>query len=369
MALRGIKVLEMAYLLPGPFATQMLADMGADVIKIEDPKGDGLRAMADMPGAETMFAALNRGKKSVVVDLLKEEGKFNLSKLMGTADVVVQGFRPGALDRFGFAPHQLREKFPSLVVCSITGYGLNGPLSQRAGHDLNYLALAGVLGNASTPAVLPVQVADIAGGAYPAVVQILAALHMRHSTKKGCLIDVSMTDNAHSMLVLSQSASRGVGMDLDKGLFPLCGSVPCYAIYATKDGRHFTIGALEPQFWKRCVAALGAPELETKALAFGPEADVVKEKIQSIFSAKTFDEWREIFSKVDAMVEPVLSPNEAANSPHGLARNYELLYGKKAFPSLPLQMDGDALVVPRGGKDERKVPKIGEHNSELLSKL
>eukprot|EP00698_Gefionella_okellyi_P004962 TRINITY_DN14574_c0_g1_i1.p1 TRINITY_DN14574_c0_g1~~TRINITY_DN14574_c0_g1_i1.p1 ORF type:complete len:274 (+),score=39.07 TRINITY_DN14574_c0_g1_i1:106-927(+) len=206
--LAGVRVLDLTRLLPGPFATQILADLGAEVIKVEDSGGgDYVRGFAPTlsDGQSALYHACNRGKKSVVLDFRKPNELAAFQQLVDTADVVIEGFRPGVLAKFGIAPRQLLQRKPSLVICSLTGYGQDGPYVNRAGHDNGYLALAGVLGSLPNPQLPPLQIADLGAGAWPAAAQIMAGLYRKKCTGKGCVIDVSMMDNAYALNVVGNS--------------------------------------------------------------------------------------------------------------------------------------------------------------------
>jgi alpha-methylacyl-CoA racemase len=364
--LKGVRVVQLASLLPGPLCGRLLSSLGAEVTVVEPaPKGDPLRALDGPlePISGPMFAALNRGKRSVVVDLKLEADRALVDKMAGDADVFIWSVRPGSLAAAGFEPGDLRRRHPNLIVAAITGYGLDGPLRRRAGHDLNYLARAGVLGMMSqdswdvegragdgqrTTATrvvnagpLPVQVADVAGGAYPAAMQILACLYYREKQLRaptqgvgmdglpghGCVIDVSMSECSASMLLLSEAARVAAKdiIDLSNGNFPLCGGAPCYQLYPTKDRRLLAIGALEPPYWRRAVRALGLEPQEyfvkTRVqYATGTVRDEVMARIAAQTRLKTLAEWTDIFDRVDAMVDPVLLPSEAAASAHTQAR-------------------------------------------------
>jgi len=309
--LDGVRVLDLSRLLPGPFATQLLCDLGAEVIKVEDPQGgDYLRwtppLLAD--GTSVLFHALNRGKQSVALDLKSDEGRAVFLRLCEGADVVVEGFRPGVLDKLGLGPALLRARFPRLVICSISGFGQSGVLRHRAGHDVNYIARAGALALMKTPALLPVQVADLAAGAWPAAMQICAALVGRARTGDGALIDVDMTAGVTGLLAMLL-ARVAVGERVDGGRDLLVGKVPCYDVYATADG-HLAVGALEPRFWAAFCQALARPELIDRGFDDDDGEDGARAIITAQLATKTTSAWMEAFSAVDCCVEPVLSPEQ-----------------------------------------------------------
>jgi alpha-methylacyl-CoA racemase len=368
--LAGVRVLDLTRLFPGPFATQILRDMGAEVIKIEDSNGgDYMRMSPPLCEDETSatFHAINRGKKSMLLNLKKPNDRAVFLELCQTADVLVEGFRPGVMAKLGLSPELLRQKFPSLVICSISGYGQTGPDALRAGHDLNYLARAGVLGQMKKPAVLPVQVADIAAGAYPAVVQILAGLRRREKFNQGSLIDVSMADCSFALMALpvARRAVDGVSMAFETDV--LVGSIPCYDVYETKDGGHITVGALEPKFWEPLVESLGLSELN--AFATGAEGVRVKQQLQKVFSSRTAREWREWLKDRDLMVEVVNASDEVWKRDPQLASRPLTLKLKVSqdgpeyeFARTPLNMSDLEPVAQRG-------PRLGEHTAQLLREL
>jgi len=369
--LAGVRVLDMSRLLPGPFASLILRDLGAEVIKVEDSEGgDYVRYNPPVidDGNSVVFHALNRGKKSVVFNLKKKEHVQQFKQLVATADVVLESFRPGVLARLGLGPEQLLSEFPWLVLCSISGYGQTGPDTLKAGHDINYLAQAGVLGMMKTPSVLPVQVADVCSGALPAVVQILAALRRTEREGKGAIIDVSMTDNSYTLLLMPQAKFSATGELIGAGRDTLSGGLPCYDVYKTKDG-FYSVGALEPKFWKPLVESLGLPELASPAFQFaqGEEGDQVRAQVQAKFASKTNGEWVRHFEKVDACVEPILRPEEVSKRQPQLAArelDIEVRVGERmvSLPKTPLRMTGVKHVAEPG-------PLIGQHTEEILEEL
>ena len=351
-------------MLPGPFCTQLLADLGAEVIKVEEPNGgDYLRHMPPQldDGTCVLFHALNRGKKSVCLDL-KAAGDAELfRKLVKTADVVVESFRPGVLDKLGLSPASLLQLHPRVVVCSISGYGQSGAYRLRAGHDVNYLARAGALGMPRSPDVLPVQVADLAGGAFPAALQILAALLGRAQSGQGALIDVSMTHNVFGLLSPSLSRAAAGESPLGGGRDVLVGRVPCYAVYPTKDG-YISVGSLEPKFWQGLCAALEMPELLDKGMDHDVAADAVRTVLEHKFRERTSAEWHAHFAGHDVCVEVVRSPEEALASGEFPTVDVEIA-GKKV--ALPVPPPGIAGVTPVNVR----APLLGEHTRAVLDSL
>ncbi|HET8706644.1 MAG TPA: CaiB/BaiF CoA-transferase family protein, partial [Pseudomonadales bacterium] len=313
---------------PGPFASMFLSDLGADVIRIESPsRPDMVRLLPPSDGGVgACHAFLNRSKRSLSLDLKNPAGVEVIKSLVKEYDIVLEQFRPGVMDRLGVGYEALKAINPGVIYCSITGYGQTGPFKDRAGHDLNYLAIAGVLGyngrKASGPAPINVQVADVAGGSFHAVMGILAAVIHRSKTGEGQFVDVSMTDAAFSLHALTAPPALVGGLEPGLENTQLNGGT-FYDCYETQDGRYMSVGGLEPQFFLQFVSALGHPEWAPKGVMISPDVQKpLKEDIAAIMKTKTFAEWSEIFAKLDACVEPVLSFTEATVSPQAQARNF-----------------------------------------------
>ncbi|MBW2464240.1 MAG: CoA transferase [Deltaproteobacteria bacterium] len=318
-ALDGLRVLDLSRLLPGPYATMVLRDLGASVDKVEEPRGgDYMRAFPPhVGGMNATFVGLNRGKRSLSLDLKKDEGREAFLRLVAHYDVVVESFRPGVMERLGLGYSVLQQKNPRLVYCAITGYGQDGPLSQRAGHDLNYLARAGVLGitgpGDGPPQVHGVQIADVGGGSLYAVVGILAALTARESTGKGRFVDVSMCEGSMAMALYGLTSHFG-GLPLPRGEGILMGGIAPYRTYRTKDGGAVALAALEPKFW-RSFCKIAGLEASMEALAPGPHQEGWIKKVAAAIAEKTRDEWAELAAAADCCLEPVLTPDEALADP------------------------------------------------------
>lgn len=325
--LSSLKVLDFSALLPGPFGTMLLADMGAEVVRIESPtRPDMVRALPPMDdGVSVCHAFLNRSKKSLAIDLKKPEGVELVKKLVQEYDIVVEQFRPGVMDRLGVGYEALKAANPRVIYCSITGYGQDGPYRDRAGHDMNYLSIAGITGyngrKASGPAPINVQVADVAGGSFHAVMGILAAVVHRTQTGEGQYIDISMTDAAFSMHALTAPPALVANQQPEIEATQLNGG-SFYDCYETKDGRWFSVGGLEPQFFMQFCAAIGKPELSSKGLVLVPDVVAeVKREIALAMKQKTFAEWSAVFAAIDSCTEPVLSFAEACEHPQIRARH------------------------------------------------
>jgi crotonobetainyl-CoA:carnitine CoA-transferase CaiB-like acyl-CoA transferase len=366
--LAGVRVLDLTRLFPGPFATWILADLGADVVKVEDPRGgDWLRSLPPLRGEQSdAYHALNRGKRSVALDLRHPAGAAAFLRLAARADAVVESFRPGVLDRLGIGFSALRGANPRVVLCSISGYGQDGPYAARAGHDLDYCAFAGVLGAngpPDRPLPLGVQVADVAGGAWPAVAGILAALLRARAAGEGAHVDVSMTEGALAMLALMDGIAEGRGAPTARGRELLNGGAACYGVYRTKDGRFVALGALEPKFFETFCAAVGRPELAPRQLdddGAGPRAE-----LEAIFASRTRAEWEAFAAAYDVCLAPVLEGDEPRADPQLRARG--------AFVDVPAPREGRAIraiASPVRLRDEavapRPAPALGEHGDEIL---
>ena len=344
----------------------VLADLGAQVDKVEDPAGgDYLRLMPpQVAGMNAVFHALNRGKRSVVLDLKKVEARAAFLELVAGYDVLVESFRPGVLDKLGLGYAVLAEKNPRLVYCAITGYGQTGPMALRAGHDLDYLARAGVLAltgpEGGAPQVPGVQVADIGGGALFAVAGILAAIVARGVTGRGRLVDVSMCEGALSFGIFGLMSRYG-GMGTVGGADVLGGGIAPYNTYRTKDGKSVALGALEPKFWMAFCAGVGLP-LDVEALVPGAHQAECKRKVAELIAARTRDEWATFAEQHDCCLEPVLEPHELLDDPQHKAR--------EMFTTATLA-GGASLPIPRtpiaaAGQQATPAPAQGAHTREVL---
>jgi len=359
-------VLDLTRLLPGPVATQHLADLGADVVKIEDTgEGDYARTMGARPGETSAFFRLvNRNKRALRLDLKNPEGVAVFRRLTLSADVVIEGFRPGVMDKLGLGYEALAALNPRLVFCSISGYGQDGPYAQRAGHDINYVGYAGVLDQIGTaggpPAVPNFQIGDLLGGALAPLVGLLAAVIDARATGRGRHVDVAMTDAvfAHAVFplagLLARLAPPPRGADL------LSGGVPCYGVYATADGRHMAVGALERKFWERLCDTLGRPDLKPFHLDFGAKGEQAKRELAAVFASKTQAEWSAIFDPVDCCVTPVLHIGEALDNAQLRARG--MVVEVDGLPQLapPWKLGDFEFAI------ERAAPAPGQHSEEIL---
>lgn len=343
LPLSGIRVLDLSTLLPGPLATLLLAEAGAEVVKIERPGlGDEMRSYSPKLGeASANYAVLNRGKRAFAMDLKDPTDVARVLAAAADADIVVEQFRPGVADRLGIGYASVRAVNPDVIYCSISGYGPDGPSSKRAGHDLTYLAESGLLGVVrgadGAPVLPPTVIADIAGGTYPALVNILLALRVRDQQGEGAHLHISMAHNLQ-MLAYGYFASHQGGAGWPKpGAELLTGGSPRYHVYATADGGHVAVAALEAKFWERFTELLDLP-LDAREDA-GREREVIAH-VSAILGAETTAHWREVFAREDVCVSVVATYTEAVeaglmdtDSPHRLA------YGVDEVGALPLPLD------------------------------
>lgn len=365
-SLTGLRVLDLSRLLPGPYLTMVLSDLGADVVKVEDPRlGDYLRSMP--PGRDGVggrFLAVNRDKRSIAVDLKVPAQREVFLALVEKADVVIESFRPGVMAKLGVGWDVLAARNPRLVMCSLSGYGQSGPYRERAGHDLNYVALAGVLamnGPAAGAPVPPgVQIADMASGLWGAV-GVLAALVGRERGQAGRWIDVSMCEAAMALLA-AELGNLQFGSRPTRGVELLNGGVACYGVYETKDGKYLSVAGLEPKFWAAFNVAIGRPVDPSELVAPPERQAVVRAEIAAILKTKTRAEWEPIFAATDAACEPVLEPEELAAHPLHVAR--------RAFYGVPHAVVGESVQVrtPVGQPSAKSTgPQLGQHTREVLT--
>lgn len=363
--LAGVRVLDLSRLLPGPVATLHLADLGADVVKIEDTgAGDYARTMGDgRDGVSWFFRAVNRNKRGLTLDLKQSAGCEVLQRLVASADVLVESFRPGVMDRLGVGYAALAAINPRLVYCAITGYGQDGPWALRAGHDLNYIAQAGVLeqtGSAGGPPAIPaLQIGDLLGGAMSAVAAILAALYRARATGEGGFVDVAMAESvlAHNLFPLF--ALQAGGEPPPRGGDLLTGGHANYGVYRTADGRYMAVGALEEKFWQLFSDAVGRPEWTPRYAETATPA--LRGELEALFATRTQAEWTALFERVDCCVTPVLTTAEAIAHPQAQARAMSCRADGMTQYAPPFRISGWDFAV------ERPAPAPGEHADALLA--
>ena len=372
MRLDGVRVLDLTRLLPGPYATQLLADAGADVIKVEDTDaGDYARHMPPTTdeGVGAVFGAVNRGKRSVALDLKTDRGREVFFALASNADVVIESFRPGVTGRLGVDYDSVSEHCPDVVYCSLTGYGQNGPDAERAGHDLNYIGLAGLLdmtreSTDETPRAPGYQIADMAGGLLAAFSVCSALLSRELGNTGGEYLDVSMTDAVVSFGQAIAPQALG-GSDPRPGETPFTGEYPCYDVYEAKDGKYVTLGALEPKFFDAFCAAVGRPELADEHMATDPAVrSALRAELESIFGERTRDEWVEFLLDVDTAFGGVYSPRESFEHPQLDQRGF-IHRPDDGSPRVGFPVRGSD--IPEGNDGD--LPRHGEHTETLLESV
>jgi alpha-methylacyl-CoA racemase len=377
-ALDGVRVLDLSRLLPGGFCSLLLSDFGADVVKVEDTgAGDYVRWSEPVyEGVEesarsALFLALNRGKRSIRLNLKSADGREALLRAVRDADVVLESFRPGVLDRLGVGYEAMRAVNPAIVYCAITGYGQDGPSRDRSGHDMNYLGLGGLLGltgeNGGPPVQAAGQIADLGGGALMAAFGILAALRERDRSGEGQLVDVSMTDGALSWLAMVAARYLADDVQPRRGELELAGGLVCYRPYACADG-WVTLGALEPKFWQEWCRGVGREDLIERQFD-GPGSDTHRE-VQAIFAARTREHWRAFASEHDCCLEPVLELDEALSSDLVRARKMVVELDQPGARR-PVRLLGVPVKLSRtpGDANRRPGPALGEHTREVLAAL
>jgi len=368
--LDGITILDLTRLLPGAVATMMLGDFGAEIIKIEEPGiGDPARhsrAGIKQPGA--YFLATNRNKRSVTINLKHERGREVFLKLVEKADALVEGFRPGVMDRLGVGYETLKALNPRLIYCAITGYGQDGPYRLRAGHDANYLSVAGLLSvngpKGGAPTLSGVQLADLAGGSLHAVMGVLLALQTRARTGEGQFVDVSMTDGSLSMMYVPFASFLANGAQPQRGNEGLSGRYACYQIYETKDGRYLSLGALEHKFWENACRVLGREDFIGKCFNDDAQEEMIA-AFREIFKTRTAAEWLAAFENVDTCVALVNDIAEMIEDPQikhrGLIAEIEHPTEgrlKQIAPTVKLSATPGEMRLPP--------PRLGEHTREVL---
>ena len=375
-ALEGLKVLDLTRLLPGGFCSLLLADFGADVVKVEDTgAGDYVRwAPPHYEGAEpsassALFLGLNRGKRSIRIDLKSAAGKDVLLRLVGSADVLLESFRPGVMDRLGVGYERLREENPGLVYCAITGYGQDGPNRARSGHDMNYLGLNGILGLTGEvdgpPISASAQIADLGGGAMMAVAGILIALQERGRSGEGQFVDCSMFDGSLSFLAMLAAEMLADGRVPRRGELRLAGGLVCYRPYRCADG-YVTLGALEPKFWAEFCRGVGREDL--LGHAFDPPGSDAHRAVGEIFAGRTREEWRAFASEHDCCMEPVLGLDEALECDLVAAREM-VVEVPQPGAERTVRLLGVPIKLSRTPGDPRRAPGpgLGEHTRDVLA--
>lgn len=370
--LTGIRILDLSRLLPGGYATLLMADLGADVIKIEEPaQGDYIRWMPPMVGEfSAAHIALNRNKRSVALNLKVPDGRAAFERLVADSDVVVESFRPSVMARLGLGQEHLRALNERLVYCAISGYGQDGPRSQVAGHDVNYIGYAGVLGitgeEGRRPVIPGVQIGDLAGGGMAAVIAVLAALVRRAATGKGDFCDISMMDGALSWLTMHAAEFVATKKIPERERMHLSGAYPCYRVYPAADG-WLSVGALEPQFWSALCDALERPDLAGDGFAVGDRRGQVIAELEELFATRTRAEWMAHLEGKDVCVAPINDLAEAFDDAQALARSMLVEADVRGHAWTHI---GNPIKVA-GNSDAQLVrsppPLLGEHTDAVLT--
>ncbi len=391
MPLQGVRVVDMSRLLPGPYCTQILADLGADVIKVEDPPtyGDYLRNEhpVSKDGQSPLFHFTNRGKRSIAMNLREQKDKDMFKKLLSASDVFVDSFRPGTLKKVtGYTQQELLAAFPHLIICSITGFGQEGEYSQHAGHDLNFLATSGALGMMRKPASPGIYIGDIGGGSYPAALQIIAALYGQKSRGKkvGCILDISMTHNTRAFLCLS-AAYELQKSAIEDNTNPLkqlgnlfhpsnnrgSGVEAGYTVYKTKDG-YMAVAGTENKFWNNTLVVLGLPKEPMASILQPKRNEELVSKLQDIFLTKTNDEWVNIIKEKGFVGETCITPVIIPTKEWFI--NEQTKVGQVVHVQIPnidtpVPMPGTSLSPMLSRQQTTVAPKLGQHTEEILEEL
>ena len=373
--LQGIRILDLTRLLPGPLATMLMADMGAEVIKIEDPNApDYVRNFPPYQNGESLnYLSLNRSKRSVLLDYRTDEGRATFFELINTADVVMEQFRPGYLANLGLGYEAARAHNPRIIYVSVTGYGQTGPYAHLAGHDINYVGLSGVLGmtgNADGPPVQSgVQLADIAGGSYMAVIGTLAALLARQQQGVGQHVDVSMTDGSMPLLQSVFAMHVGQMAGAVRGVAPLSGGLPNYGVYPCQDGRYVALGTLEPKFWAKFCRLVEKPDwIGFMAPQSPAQLSEHKRQITSLFVTRPQADWVAFGTEHDLLITPILDLADLEHDPHLMARQMILT------ETHPVAGDYQTIGVPikfsaTPARPGWPAPTLGEDTEAVLGDL
>lgn len=363
--LNGMRVLDLTRLLPGPFCTMLLADLGAEVIKVEDPySGDYLRNYPpQLDGMSATFRLLNRNKKSIALDLKRPRGLEIFVRLAAGADIVIEGFRPGAAARLGIDYESLCRVNPRLIYCSLSGFGQSGPYRDIAAHDINYVALAGMASlfpaHDGAPALPGIQLADVSGGLFAAIA-VLAAAVSRQRSGRGAFLDVSLFDSAAAWLLYLAGFFLASGEAPAPGATPLTGLFPCYNLYRAKDGRFISVGALEPKFWSNLCRFLGREDLIGSQYATGARGDEAKRALADIFATKSSEEWWRDLKSQEVCCAPVRDIRQVFEDPQ--LRQRGIVARVEDWDQLPPLFSPFSQRVGRA-------PRHGEHTLELLREL
>jgi crotonobetainyl-CoA:carnitine CoA-transferase CaiB-like acyl-CoA transferase len=381
LPLHGVQILDFTRLLPGPYCTLLLADLGADVIKVEPPlTGDPLRTLPDASaGANAYFKAVNRNKRSMTLNLRAEGARGVLHTLVSRADVVVESFRPETARGIGVDATSLLAVNPRLVHCAITGFGQTGPYAEQPGHDINYVALSGLLAldhptrpssademrdRVHTPQPSRAFIADIGGGAMSAAIGILAGLLRCARTGEGSSIDASMHDGSLAWLTFPAARTLASGDETASSAAPFNAHAACYNIYQTRDGRWMALGALEPKFWERFCDRIGRPDLAARQ--FDADQSALYEQVAAIVVTRPRAEWLALFENADACLSPVNSVAEALADPHAIARGSVTEVEGARYVRSPVRLSAGVPLQAIALPEVFAAPRLGEHTDEVL---
>ncbi|MFU8867256.1 CaiB/BaiF CoA transferase family protein [Natronococcus sp.] len=374
MRLDGVRILDLSRLLPGPYATQLLADSGAEVVKVEDTGvGDYARAMEPLTdrGTGAIFEMVNRGKRSVAIDLKSEDGRAAFYRLVAESDVVLESFRPGVVDRLGIDYETLREHNEELIYCSVTGYGQDGPWADRAGHDLNYVALAGLLDmTRESPDAKPqtpgYPIGDMAGGLFAAFAIVEAILARELGNADGEYVDIALADVVASFSqAIAYQSLTGDPAEPRPGETPLTGALPWYDSYETADERWVTLAALEPKFWRAFCEAVGREDLLEEHGSTDPDVRAaLRAELEALFRERTRDEWEDALEGVDAAFSGVYAPAEAVEHPQLRARG---LVEESA--DAPPRIGFPARHREVATSPSETIPEQGAHTRQYLAEV
>lgn len=360
--LQGIRVVDLTKLLPGPLCTQHLADLGADVIKVEDThSGDHART------TRGYYDLVNRNKRSIKLDLKNDRGRTAFLRLSESADVIVEGFRPGVMERLGVGYDVVRNVNEKIVYCALSGYGQTGPFREEAGHDLNYCSYTGITEQNGvpdgTPAIPNLQIADFLGGTLSAVMGILAALIDANATGRGRYVDVAMADCALAHSVMPLAAFNEHGSPDPRGTGMLSGGLPWYSVYKTADNKYVALGALENKFWAEFCKAIGKPEWVDQQTASTDALAKMRDELTDLFGSETQTYWTERFARIDCCFSPVLSLEETVQHEQFVARDMFVRINGQLQYAFPVKFSGFKFEV------KRQAPEHGEHTEEVLAEL
>ena len=382
-ALEGIKVLDFCRNAPGMFCTTVLADLGAEVLMVERPMDESRSAYeklvagienGDDERRHAAFNALQRNKRSIALNLKEAEAQQIVHKLVEAADVVVEGFRPGVMERLGAGYEKVRSINSRVVYCSVSGYGQDGPYSQMAGHDINYISVAGALGligeQDGKPAIPLNLIADYAGGGLCGAVGILAALMAREKTGAGQYVDIAMSEGVLYMLsgLVSDVLSRGISAE--RGGNRLNGGAPYYNVYRTKDDKYFSIAAIEPWFWENLCRAIDREDLLPYQDARGIKKTEVEQALSDVFMTKTRDEWFETLKDANISIGKVYSLEEALDDPHAQQRGMVLDIETPEIPEGRVRQVATSIHLSETpGRVGHLGSAVGQNTAEILAEL